>query len=171
MPISIDVFVSLLIIILSAFVSSGSFCSLEKIIPNVCYFRLCCTSLFCCSVYLPSCFSFFFSVYLFPPFSLGFFSVVFIVFSLSVSQNRMNLKRKERASLFFLHKCLSAYITKLKMKMRNVSKRQQPDNRADNSRKPPMGLQCSDKLPHPKFDYHCLYLYNSTISTTSLHMV
>ena len=32
------------------------------------------------------------------------------------------------------------------MKMGNVSKRQQPDHRADNSRRPPMGLQCSEKL-------------------------
>ena len=37
----------------------------------------------------------------------------------------------------------------MEMEMGNVSKRQQPDHRADNSRRPPMGLQCSEKLPHP----------------------
>ena len=40
-------------------------------------------------------------------------------------------------------------IIKLKMEMRNVSKRQQPDHRADKSRMPPMVLQCSEKPPHP----------------------
>ena len=35
---------------------------------------------------------------------------------------------------------------KLRMEMGNVSKRQQPDHRADNSRRPPIGLQCSEKL-------------------------
>ena len=34
--------------------------------------------------------------------------------------------------------------------MGNVSKRQQPDHRADNSRRPPMSFQCSEKLPHPE---------------------
>ena len=31
--------------------------------------------------------------------------------------------------------------------MGNVSKRQQPDHRADNSRRLPIGLQCSEKIP------------------------
>ena len=34
---------------------------------------------------------------------------------------------------------------KLRKEMGNVSKRQQPDHRADNSRRPP----CSEKLPYP----------------------
>ena len=42
--------------------------------------------------------------------------------------------------------------TKLKMKMGNASKRQQPDLRAENSQPSPMGLQHSDKIPHPKAD-------------------
>ena len=37
---------------------------------------------------------------------------------------------------------------KLRKEMGNVSKRQQPYQRADSSRRPPMGLQCSEKLPH-----------------------
>ena len=36
------------------------------------------------------------------------------------------------------------------MEMGNVSKRQQTDHRADNNRRPLMGLQCSEKLPHPE---------------------
>ena len=32
--------------------------------------------------------------------------------------------------------------------MRNVSKRQQPNHREDNSRRSPTGLQCSEKFPH-----------------------
>ena len=35
------------------------------------------------------------------------------------------------------------------MEKGNVSKKQQPDHRSDNSRRPPMGFQCSEKLPHP----------------------
>ena len=34
--------------------------------------------------------------------------------------------------------------------MGNLSKRQQPDHRADNSRRPPMSVLCSEKLPHPE---------------------
>ena len=37
--------------------------------------------------------------------------------------------------------------------MGNVSKRQQPDHRANNSRRPPMGLQCSEKLPYPEASF------------------
>ena len=32
--------------------------------------------------------------------------------------------------------------------MGNVSKRQHLNNSADNIRRPPMGLQCSENLPH-----------------------
>ena len=39
------------------------------------------------------------------------------------------------------------------MEMGNVSKRQQPDHRADNNRRPPMGLQCSEKRPHPEASF------------------
>ena len=39
------------------------------------------------------------------------------------------------------------------MEMGNVSKRQQLDHRADNSRRPPMGLQCSEKLPHQEASF------------------
>ena len=34
--------------------------------------------------------------------------------------------------------------------MGNVSKRQQIDKRAENSRRPSLGLQYSEKIPHPK---------------------
>ena len=36
------------------------------------------------------------------------------------------------------------------MKMRNMSKKQQPNQRADNSRRPPMDIQRTEKIPHPK---------------------
>ena len=36
------------------------------------------------------------------------------------------------------------------MEMGNVSKRQQPNQREDNNQRPPMGLQCSEKFPHPE---------------------
>ena len=39
------------------------------------------------------------------------------------------------------------------MEMGNVSKRQQPDHIADNSRGPPMSLQCSEKLTHPEASF------------------
>ena len=42
---------------------------------------------------------------------------------------------------------------KLRMEMGNVSQRQQPDHGADNSRRPPIGLQCSEKLPHPEASF------------------
>ena len=35
------------------------------------------------------------------------------------------------------------------MEMGNVSKRQQPDQRAENSRRPTMGLRYREKIPHP----------------------
>ena len=34
------------------------------------------------------------------------------------------------------------------MEMGNVPKRQQPDHRADNSRRSPTGLQCNEKFSH-----------------------
>ena len=39
------------------------------------------------------------------------------------------------------------------MEMGNVSKRQQPDHRADTNRRPPMGLQCSEKLPNQEASF------------------
>ena len=36
----------------------------------------------------------------------------------------------------------------LRMGMGNVSKRQQPEQRADNSQRPPMGLPCIEKISH-----------------------
>ena len=36
------------------------------------------------------------------------------------------------------------------MKTGNVLKRQQPDQRAENSSGPPLGLQLSDKIPYPE---------------------
>ena len=49
--------------------------------------------------------------------------------------------------------------------MGNVSKGQQPDYRADNSRRPPMGLQCSEKLPHleASFSWPLKKMYTSTL--------
>ena len=40
-------------------------------------------------------------------------------------------------------------IIKLRMDMGNVSKRQQPDHRADNSQRQPMRLQCIEETPAP----------------------
>ena len=45
------------------------------------------------------------------------------------------------------------YLIKLRNEFGNVSKRQQPDHRVDNSRRPPMGLQCSEKHPHPEASF------------------
>ena len=45
---------------------------------------------------------------------------------------------------------------KLKMEMEYVPKRQQPDHGADNSRRPTMGLECSEKLPHPEESFSWL---------------
>ena len=39
------------------------------------------------------------------------------------------------------------------MEMGNVPKRQQPDPRTDNSRRSPVGVQCSEKLPHQSHPY------------------
>ena len=39
------------------------------------------------------------------------------------------------------------------MEMGNVSKRQQPDHKADNNRRSPTGLQCSEKFPHPEASF------------------
>ena len=36
-----------------------------------------------------------------------------------------------------------------------MSKRQQPEKSADNNRRPPMGLQCSEKIPHPEVGLSC----------------
>ena len=51
------------------------------------------------------------------------------------------------------------------MKMGNVLKRQQPDHRADNNRRPSMGLQCSEKLPHPEafFSWPYTNMYASSV--------
>ena len=47
--------------------------------------------------------------------------------------------------------------------MGNVSKRQQPDRRADNSRKPPMCLLCSEKLPHMRQDRQTSNVYPTRV--------
>ena len=39
---------------------------------------------------------------------------------------------------------------KLRMEIGNISKRQHADKRTDNSRRPPMGLQLIEKIPHPE---------------------
>ena len=51
------------------------------------------------------------------------------------------------------------------MEIGNVSKRLQPDHRADNSRRPPMGLQCSKELPHPEasFSWPLNKMYTSSV--------
>ena len=56
-------------------------------------------------------------------------------------------RKKLKKNRFIL---FSNFRIKLRMEMGNVSKRQQPDQRADNSWRPPMGLQCSEKFPHPE---------------------
>ena len=48
------------------------------------------------------------------------------------------------------------------MEMGNVSNRQQPDHRTDNSRMSPTGFQCSEKFPHPGASFswpHNKYIY------------
>ena len=42
------------------------------------------------------------------------------------------------------------------MEMGNVSKQQQPNHRAINSRRPPMGLQCTEKLPQLAPEQICI---------------
>ena len=49
--------------------------------------------------------------------------------------------------------CLIEIKIKLRMKMGNVPKRQQPDHRKDNSRRSPTGLQCGEKFPHPEASF------------------
>ena len=44
-------------------------------------------------------------------------------------------------------------LVKLIIEMENVSKRQQPDHRTDNTRMSPIGLQCSEQLPHPEASF------------------
>ena len=44
-------------------------------------------------------------------------------------------------------------VIKLRMEMENVSKRQQPDHRTDNSRRSPTGLQCSEKFLHQEASF------------------
>ena len=39
-------------------------------------------------------------------------------------------------------------VIELRMEIENVSKRQQPDQRVEKCRRPPMGLQHSEKIPH-----------------------
>ena len=41
----------------------------------------------------------------------------------------------------------------MKMEMGNVSKRQQPDHRKNNSRRSPTGLKCNEKFPHPEASF------------------
>ena len=43
-----------------------------------------------------------------------------------------------------VHYNTATYKIKLRMEMRNVPKRQQPDHRADNSRRTSTGLQCNE---------------------------
>ena len=48
--------------------------------------------------------------------------------------------------------------------MGNMSKRQQPDHRTENSRRSPIGLQYSDKFPHPEAFFSCpLNKYTSSV--------
>ena len=44
---------------------------------------------------------------------------------------------------------------KLRMEMENMSKRQLPEQRADISRRPPMGLQRSEKIQHRRGSHMC----------------
>ena len=46
-----------------------------------------------------------------------------------------------------------SFLLKFRMEMVNVSKRKQPDHRADNNSMPSMGLQCCEKLPHPEASF------------------
>ena len=47
------------------------------------------------------------------------------------------------------------------MEMGNVSKRQQPDQIKNNSRRSPTGLQCSEKFPHPEASSRILFYIKS----------
>ena len=45
---------------------------------------------------------------------------------------------------------MSVYFIKLRIEIVNMPKRIQPDESADNNRRPLMGLQCSEKIPYPE---------------------
>ena len=49
------------------------------------------------------------------------------------------------------------YGMKLRMEIGNVSKRQQPDHRKNNSRRSLTGLQCREKFPHPEASFSWPY--------------
>ena len=49
---------------------------------------------------------------------------------------------------------MEIHIFKLRIEMGDVSKRQQPDQRAENSQRPPMGLQYSEKIQHQEICLH-----------------
>ena len=50
------------------------------------------------------------------------------------------------------------------METGNVPKRQQPDHRADNSRRSPTGLQCNKKLLHPEVSFS-LFSYRTQMKS------
>ena len=54
---------------------------------------------------------------------------------------------------------------KLRMEMGNVSKRQPPGQRAENSRRQPMGLKNSEKIQHPEA---CFSWHQTKICTSSV---
>ena len=55
------------------------------------------------------------------------------------------------------------------MEMGNVSKRQQPDHRKNNSRRSPAGLQCSEKFPQPEYIHIYRYIQNNMILILAVH--
>ena len=74
----------------------------------------------------------------------------------------------ERITLF-----LNAFI-KLRMEMGNVSKRQQPEHRADNSRRSPTGLQCPlDVRSYPlyvrPYPFHVRLTYVLSVDVRSVY--
>ena len=48
---------------------------------------------------------------------------------------------------------IKSWYIKLRKEMGNVPKRQQPDHRADKSRRSPTSLQCNEKFPHPEASF------------------
>ena len=67
---------------------------------------------------------------------------------------RQALKVSFHLSCFNTPSNIQILLGTIEKEMVNVSKReQQPDHRTDNSRRPPIGLQCSEKLPHSEVSF------------------
>ena len=82
-------------------------------------------------------------------------------FTLKVNISNLLLSTNilEANELFLRAQGAHDIIIKLRIEMGNMSKRQQLDKRAENSRRPPMSLQYSEKILHPEegFNWHLFF--------------